>query len=65
MITVNGKTIPYEEGMTVARVLEKCCYTFPLIIVRVNGQLVPKEDYPHYSIQDGDEIQALHMMGGG
>lgn len=65
MITVNGKKIPFEEGLTVEDLLKRCRYTFPLIVVRVNGELVRKDAYRRFPIRDGDEIQAMHMMGGG
>lgn len=65
MLLVNGREVSYEEGMTIEDLLEKCNYTFPLIIVKVNGKLVKKEERSAYFIEDKDEIQVIHMMGGG
>jgi sulfur carrier protein len=65
MVTVNGKEIEWEEGMTVASLLEKCRYTFPLIIVKVNDELVPRRLFQEHSIRDGDLVEAIHLMSGG
>lgn len=65
MLLVNGREVSYEEGMTIKDLLERCMYTFPLIIVRVNGEFVKKEEYTTYHLRDGDTVQVLHMMGGG
>ncbi len=65
MIEVNGNQIPWEEGMTIRRVLEKCDYTYPMIAVRVNGEPVKKDEYDTYQVEDGDEVQVIHIMGGG
>ncbi len=65
MILVNGKEVEYEEGMTVKRLLEKMNYTFPMIIVRVDGKLVNKEDWDTFKIPRGAKVQALHQIAGG
>jgi len=65
MITVNGDRMDHEEGMTVSRVLEKCGYIFPLLIVQINGDHVPREKFPATRVSDGDTIEVIHMMSGG
>ncbi len=65
MITVNRRKMSFQEGMTIENLLERCRYTFPLIIVRVNEELVRKEEYGERMIEDGDTIEVIHMMGGG
>ena len=65
MIEVNGKKLAWEEGMTVRRVLQLMNYTFPLIIVRVNGELVNNQDWDTTVIPQGANVQALHQMAGG
>lgn len=65
MIEVNGKKLVWEEGMTVRRVLQLMNYTFPLIIVRVNGELIDNQDWDTALIPQGANVQALHQMAGG
>ena len=65
MITVNGNEIDYEEGMTVERVLEVCDYVFPLIVVKVDGDFVPREEYSTTEVVDGAIVEAIHLISGG
>jgi len=65
MITVNGRKVPFEEGMSVRRVLELCRYTFPLIVVKVNDVLVPRDQYDTHLVEDGSDVAAIHLISGG
>ncbi|MCK4548106.1 MAG: sulfur carrier protein ThiS [Candidatus Eisenbacteria sp.] len=65
MITVNGESVEWEEGMTVSSLLEKRRYTFPLIIVKINGTLVPRREFGQHPVADGDRVEAIHLMSGG
>jgi len=51
--------------MTVSDVLKVCRYKFPLIIVSINGKLVPREQYSTQKVSDNDDIKAIHVYGGG
>lgn len=65
MIKVNGRDFKWEEGMTIEKLLEKKRYTFPKIIVRVNGVLIKKEAWTDTIINDGDDVKAIHVFAGG
>ena len=66
MIRVNDKfEVEWEEGMTVTELLKQLRFTFPLIIVSVDGVLVPQEDYATRHIPDSAEVKVLHMTAGG
>jgi len=65
MITVNGEEMEWEEGMTVSRVLELKGYTSHLILVKVNGAVVPQTEFGTAEVPDGAEVEALHLVGGG
>jgi sulfur carrier protein len=65
MIKVNGRDKEWEENLTVSLLLEKCKYTFPLIMVKVNGKYIPKEEYKDSAIMDGDDVQVIHSIAGG
>jgi thiamine biosynthesis protein ThiS len=51
--------------MTVRRVLEACRYSFPLIVVKVDGVLVQRDEYDTRLVKDGSEVQAIHLISGG
>jgi thiamine biosynthesis protein ThiS len=65
VIKVNKEDMEYEEGMTVEDVLQKKKYTFRMITVIVNGEVVPKDKYSTYRIKDWDNIDVIHIMSGG
>jgi len=65
MIRVNGRDIEWEEDLNVDLLLKKCKYTFPLIMVKINGKYVPKEKYKDTLIKDNDDVQAIHSIAGG
>ena len=40
-------------------------FTFPMIIFKINGELVKKEHYSVSLIKNGDNVTALHLISGG
>ncbi|HEY74739.1 MAG TPA: sulfur carrier protein ThiS [Thermoflexia bacterium] len=66
MIRVNNRDeVEWEEGMTVSDLLERMRYTFPHIIVKVDGEVVPREEYPTRTIPDGADVRVIHLIAGG
>ncbi|MCK9462498.1 MAG: sulfur carrier protein ThiS [Proteobacteria bacterium] len=65
MITVNGRETPWTDGTTVASLLKDAGFVFPLLIVRVNGALVDREDYASRAVADDDTVEVVHLMSGG
>lgn len=65
MIKVNTDDYPWQSGMTIRNLLDEKVFTFRHIIVRVNGEYVPEEEYENHVIQDGDDVIVLHLMAGG
>ncbi len=57
--------MPWRPGMTVAQLLDELRYTFPRLIVSVDGELVLPEEYDRCSIDDGACVSVIHMMAGG
>ncbi len=65
MIKLNNRDFPWKEGMTVESVMQAKSFTYSRIIVKVNGQHVNQEDYSSTVINDGDEVQMIHLLAGG
>jgi thiamine biosynthesis protein ThiS len=65
MICVNQEGMNWEPGLTVQDVLDRRKYTFPMIIVKVDGEIVPKQEYSAHQIEDGAEVQVIHLISGG
>lgn len=66
MIIVNQHThLPWREEMTVQDVLQAMSYTFPHVIVTVNGQLVPHDQYGKTVVPDDADVRVIHLIAGG
>jgi sulfur carrier protein len=65
MICVNQEEMEWEAGMTVQDILDRRKYTFPLIVVKVNDQLVRRESYATYQVPDEADVQVIHLISGG
>jgi len=51
--------------MTIEDILKLKKYTWKKIIVKINGQHVEEEDYKTTVVNDGDDVQMLHLLAGG
>ena len=51
--------------MTVRDVLRAKNYIFPLVIVTVDGTLVPRGSYDVASVPDGADVKVVHLISGG
>ncbi len=65
MVSVNGIEIEWQEEMTVQKLLQIMNYTFPMIVVTVNGIPVDRAQWPVYMVPDKSVVQAHHLIAGG
>lgn len=65
MIKVNGRNFEWENGLTVAKLLVKKNYTFPSIVVQINGKYIPPSQYETAIINDKDDVKVIHLTSGG
>lgn len=65
MISLNNKKVEWQEGMTVEKLLQINNYSYPRIIVTINNNVIPAEEYSSAHINDGDNVKIIHLMAGG
>jgi thiamine biosynthesis protein ThiS len=66
MIIVNNRDkLDWQEDMTVRDVLDKMKYSFHMITVTVNGELVQKTDYDTRLVPDNANVSVFHLAHGG
>jgi len=53
------------EKLTVQELLDIKNFTFKMLIIRINGEIVKKDQYSKAVIHDGDEVIVLHLISGG
>jgi sulfur carrier protein len=61
----NNKEIIHEENITVADLILIKNFTFRLLVTKVNGQLVKKDERDKVKIKDGDDVMVMHLISGG
>jgi sulfur carrier protein len=64
-ITVNGNKVEWREKLTIRKLLKIMNYTFKMLIIKVNGDLVKKDAYDTYIIPQKADVKVIHLIGGG
>ena len=65
MIEVNGKEVKWMKNETVSQLLERMRYVFPLVVVKINNKVVPKNDFSKVTVPDNSQVSVIHMISGG
>jgi len=61
----NIEILDENKVRTIRDLLELKNFSFKLLVVKINGRLIPKIDYDVATIHDGDDVMILHLMSGG
>ena len=64
-IMVNRRPVDHVEGESITALIKRMKYTFPLLIVKVDGKVVPGNDQKGSIIDDGSNIDIIHLTSGG
>ena len=64
LLNNNHEEVP-GDTMLVNELLAFKNFTFKMLIIKINGELVRKSDYGIARIKDGDEVHVLHLISGG
>lgn len=64
-ITVNGHEIDWNDKMTVRNVLDIMKYSFRMLVIKVNGTIVKREDWETFPVPEGADVKVIHLMSGG
>jgi sulfur carrier protein len=65
IILNNREEIFEKEEMNINDLLEIKNFSFKMLVIKVNGALIKKADYPKTNIMDGDDVMVLHLISGG
>ena len=64
-IQLNHRLYPYREGATVATLMAENNFEFSHIIVKINSRVIEEEDWSTEKIAAGDNVEIIHVFGGG
>ncbi|HXK50108.1 MAG TPA: sulfur carrier protein ThiS [Clostridiales bacterium] len=64
-ITVNGHEIDWNDNMMVRNVLDRMKYSFRMLVIKVNGTIVKREEWETFPVPEGAKVEVIHLMSGG
>ena len=65
MIEVNGRKVEWVKNETISQLLKRVRYTFPLVVVKINNKIVPRNNFSETIVPDNSNIAVIHMISGG
>jgi len=65
IITLNGEQRTFDDGTTVATLLQKLDIDKRRVAVAVNGEVVPRAQHGDTELRDGAAVEVVRMVGGG
>lgn len=60
-----AEEIKDRQTMTVRELLTYKTFTFRMLVIKINNQIVKKDDWETAVIKDGDNVSVIHLMSGG
>ncbi len=64
-VTINGQERRVPTGSTVGDFLTSRGYTVTMVIVELNGKIVPRDQSDRTVLSAGDQVELVHAVGGG
>jgi thiamine biosynthesis protein ThiS len=65
-ILLNDRVEEFEsDSISVTEMLILKKYSYKLRIIKINGVLIPREEYDSTLINEGDVVHMLYLMSGG
>lgn len=61
----NGESYSCDMPLTVADLLARHQIATERVAVEVNLELVPREQHAQFTLQDGDRVEVVTLVGGG
>ncbi len=55
----------WRDGLSIRAVLDENRFTWPKLVVKRNGKVVWPEEYESTLLQQTDDLEVIHLLGGG
>ena len=55
----------WREGLTVQDVIDENTFTWPKLVVKRNGKVIWPEEYGSTVLEEADDLEVIHLLGGG
>ena len=64
-LTINGKKREIVKSQSLEELIRELNIQAPNFAVALNQQVIPKSKYATTAIQENDEVEIVHAVGGG
>lgn len=65
-IILNNKAEVFDsDQLTITELLKVKKFTFKMLVIKVNSQLIKKSEYDTALVKEGDDVMVLHLISGG
>jgi thiamine biosynthesis protein ThiS len=64
-LTINGKEVEVDAGTTISGFLATKGLTERMVVVELNGIVLPRTAFPSTPLNAGDQVEMVHAVGGG
>ena len=64
-VTLNGEARDLLEGVSVLDLVAELGLNQGRIAIEVNLDILPRTDYEHRALHEGDVVEIVHFIGGG
>ena len=64
-LTINGEKREIVKSQTLEELIRELNIQAPNFAVALNQQVIPKSKYATTAIQENDEVEIVHAVGGG
>lgn len=65
-ITLNNRPDSFQHDvLSIQDILRIKNFTFKMMVVKINGQLIKKANYSDAKVKDGDDVHIIHLISGG
>ena len=65
-ITLNNRQETFsQQEMSITLIMDEKSFHFKMLIVKLNGILIPRESWPLTVVREGDRLDIIHLVSGG
>jgi thiamine biosynthesis protein ThiS len=65
-ITLNNRPEEFDgEQISISEIILKKNFTFKMIVTKINGNLIKRDERNTSFVRNGDDVQIIHLISGG
>jgi len=65
-ILLNNRPEAFDaDKLSITEIMQRKSFQFKLLVVKLNGVLIDKNDYASTFVSDGDNLMIIHLVSGG